>query len=244
VEGHEIAIAPSATLSVQWNARAAQPVSRHSSILLVSSPSAVESLGLPELRGAEREVQALSRLYANARWLRASDTGARSLLEIAPQYDVVHFAGHAVVDLRTPAESKLMLGPAGVVLARDIERTRFARTQLVVLGGCSTSSGRAHRSEGVLSLARSFLAAGVPAVVGTVAPVDDTAAARLLVAFHRAYAAGANPAAALRAAQLEMLHSNDPELSDPVHWALFEVVVGGAGETGGERKETTSWASR
>ena len=47
-----------------------------------------------------------------------------------------------------------------------------------------------------MSLARAFMAASVPSVVGTIARVEDDAAERLLVQFHRAYTKGLDPAAA------------------------------------------------
>src|SRR5262249_47238770 len=131
----------------------------------------------------------------------------------------------------------------GKIRAADIEASRLRRTRLVVLGGCSTGVGEAHRSEGVLSLARSFMAAGVPSVVGTIATVDDHVAAKLLTAFHTAYAGGLDPAAALQSAQLYLLRSTDPQLSKPSAWSVFQVVSVECGRLT-EREENSSWALR
>jgi CHAT domain-containing protein len=78
----------------------------------------------------------------------------------------------------------------------------------------------------VSSLARPFLAAGVPAVVASLWNVGDRATAPLLVAFHRRLRDGRDPLSALRAAQLELLRGPAPALRSPASWAAFEVFGG------------------
>ena len=84
----------------------------------------------------------------------------------------------------------------------QIRTSEFGRVRLLVLSACSTAGGAVERGEGVLSLTRPFLAAGVQQVLATVSAVDDEEAAPLLVDFHTRLRAGETPAAALRAVQL------------------------------------------
>ena len=101
-----------------------------------------------------------------------------------------------------------------------IRESDFGRVRLLVLSACSTAGGAVERGEGVLSLARPFLAAGVRQVLATVSAVDDDVAP-LLVAFHSKMREGATPAAALRAVQLEAYKS---ERSVSLRgWAAFEL---------------------
>jgi CHAT domain-containing protein len=93
----------------------------------------------------------------------------------------------------------------------------------VVLSGCSTAHGQLRRGEGVLSLARPFLARGVPSVVATLWDIPDTSARALFIAFHRARARGVSDLAALRSAQLAMLSSGDPSSRSPRNWASVAV---------------------
>jgi CHAT domain-containing protein len=79
----------------------------------------------------------------------------------------------------------------------------------------------------VLSLARPFLAAGVPAVVASLWEVEDEPTARLLTAFHRHLRGGESALAALRSAQRELLADPDPALRSPAYWAAFELFGGG-----------------
>jgi CHAT domain-containing protein len=110
--------------------------------------------------------------------------------------------------------------------ARDVLALDLRGPRLVVLTACRAAVAGAE-GEGTWTLAHAFLAAGVTTVVANLWEVDDRAGERLAVAFHRHLTAGAAPAAALRAAQLEMLASPDPRDRDPAAWAGFRVVGAG-----------------
>ena len=108
--------------------------------------------------------------------------------------------------------------------AREIYGLRLDRTRLVVLAACDTGNEYIPGSEGATSLARAFLAAGVPTVVASLWSVDDRATAGLFDRFHRFLIAGDDPVDALRKAQLELLHGSDPRDRSPRAWAAFEVI--------------------
>jgi CHAT domain-containing protein len=148
---------------------------------------------------------------------------------------VVHVAAHALGNDADPDLSRLMLAAdpdrhdTGVLFARDLYGRSFDSVQVVVLAACDTASGKLSRSEGPLSLARPFLAGGVPSVVATLWEIEDTSSAELLVRFHRAIASGHRPDEALRDAQIALIQGSDEALRDPRVWAAFEVVGGTAG---------------
>jgi CHAT domain-containing protein len=101
--------------------------------------------------------------------------------------------------------------------------------ELVVLSGCSTALGKKVRGEGLLGLARSFLYAGASRVVASLWMVRDRATAELMAAFYRSYLEqDMTPAAALRAAQVSMLHQ--ARWRDPYFWAAFGLY----GDWGGQ----------
>ncbi|MDP3611356.1 MAG: CHAT domain-containing protein, partial [Rubrivivax sp.] len=64
---------------------------------------------------------------------------------------------------------------------------------------------------------RGFLLAGAPRVLSTGWTVDDAGTAQLMAQFSAALLAGARPAAALRAAQRDLVR----ERPHPYHWAAF-----------------------
>jgi CHAT domain-containing protein len=81
----------------------------------------------------------------------------------------------------------------------------------------------AERPGGVFSLARPFLAAGVPAVLGRQWVVGDRPAAAILASFHLEYRRGSSAVSSLRAAQLAALRAPDPETRSPLSWGAFHV---------------------
>jgi CHAT domain-containing protein len=189
----------------------------------------VAAIRLPD---AEREARDIAELYADPTLLVNEAATKARFVSTAGSYDVVHFAGHAVSNDDYPGLSHLLLAGAngqadGTLFAHEITRMAFDRTRLVVLAACRTSAGRVRRGEGVFSLARPFLAAGVPTVVASLWDVDDRATRTLFVAFHQALGKGAAAADALRAAQLAALANGAGSLGDPFNWASF-AVIGGA----------------
>jgi CHAT domain-containing protein len=106
-------------------------------------------------------------------------------------------------------------------LPDDIAALPLAGTRVAVLSACATGAGAESRGEGVLSLVRPFLAAGVPHVVASLWSVRDDDTRPLMVALHRRLLAGEPPSAALRSAQLEALRSSGGRAGT---WAAFMTV--------------------
>lgn len=179
---------------------------------------------LVNLGGAEREVSLVARYYTRNDVLVGPAATARRFLSDAHLYDVIHFAGHAIVHRREPERSALLFAASpdlpGALTLRQIARMRFDSTRLVVLAACSTLRGRNAAVEGVPSIARGFLIAGVPAVVGTLWDIEDGEAAPLMRDFHHRVARGAPPADALRHAQIAAIRAGQ----GPSTWAAFALT--------------------
>jgi CHAT domain-containing protein len=182
----------------------------------------------PPLPLAEEEVRLVSRVYPNA-VVDAAATRAR-FLERAPSFAIIHFAGHAVVNPQQPLLSALVFQPGEpqLLYVHELDGRSFRNARLVVLSGCETGVA----PQPTMSIAHALLDQSVPSVVYTSWPVPDEAAKEFAIAFHRAIAAGASRAAALRDADLSLLrnHSDHPEW-----WAAFE-ISGADGPLVRERK--------
>lgn len=140
---------------------------------------------------------------------------------------IIHLATHAILDDAHPQLSGVVLsmfdrqGRArdGLLRAHAISNLRLS-AELVVLSACRAADGRDYRGEGLVGLARGFMLAGVPRVVGSLWDSNDKATAELMVRFYRRMVKeSATPAAALRAAQLEMWR--DRRWRHPYFWAGF-----------------------
>jgi tetratricopeptide (TPR) repeat protein len=185
---------------------------------------------LDRLPRARNELADSARLYPASHIYVGSEATASALSNAIGRVDVVHFAGHAVGNPEFPFRSALTVAPepgrVGVLRPTDLAGLSAGRTRIVILSACSTASATTAFGEGALSLARPFLAAGVPDVLGTLWDVDDDAAAALVPRFHRRLRAGVAPSQALREAQLELKSSSDSRLRDYRAWSGF-VVIGG-----------------
>lgn len=229
VRQHAVRYAPSATLLAANLARTQPRFSHSSRILAIGNPAFDRrTFQLPYLPAADGEARRIASLYSNETLLTGPAATDAALQRLAPSFDIVHFAGHAIVGREAPELSHLVLASdgtsEGVVFASEIARWRLARTQLVILSACSTAGGMLSATEGPSSLARAFFAAGVPAVVSSLWAIDDdNDTADFFVAFHNKLAQGVPVAAALQETQIKWL-GDGPTPAHPVRsWAAFQL---------------------
>ena len=156
------------------------------------------------------------------------------------QFDVAHFATHAVFRKTHPELSGLVLaspgnsGPAGVPEgdgggpAKDSLLSFYdvlqikAPLQLVVLNACNSGSGKLLPGEGKLALDNAFLAAGASRVIATLWPVDDEAGSVFMQAFYRSLARTRSPMLSLKEAQEKMVQT--AQWSAPYYWGAFTLT--------------------
>jgi CHAT domain-containing protein len=208
VQEHPLVFAASARLFFRASASQSQ-FDAPPTLLVIANPSADPLTSLPPLPGAEREATDIAALYPGAVKLLRNEATRHKFMDLAPEASVVHIAAHASANEEFPDLSRLFLAPesgaSGVVTVNDLRRLKFQRTKLVVLAACDTASGATFRGEGVTSLARPFLAGGVPQVVSTLWQVDDQTSRRLFTEFHHGYALGLSAAKALQQAQIAVM---------------------------------------
>lgn len=242
IEDYELSVAPTANLYVRSLARQRQLSLRPPRSAVIVGATAFDRQRFPSLRrldGAETEARSVAALYPAAQTL-TNRVATRSglLAALASQPEVLHIAAHAVVNGNQSGFSMLLLAPDveagddGVVYAHEIDDWKLEGTEVAVLAACGTAFGELSPSEGAMSLARPFLAAGVPAIVGSLWRVDDRASGQLMEEFHRRLRAGDTPQRALRIAQLAQLQRGGATAA-PGLWGPFEVIVGGPPIMGG-----------
>jgi CHAT domain-containing protein len=231
VERYAIATSPSAGVFLATRARTKRLPARPSGTALVFANPTIpiaEFGELPSLLASEYEAPRVARRYSRSEVLTGDDATAERFRELAPSHEFIHFGGHGVIKEREPFSSALVCAAtprrAGALTAREIARMNFRSTRGVVLAACSTMTGRNAAIEGVPSLARAFLIAGVPAVVGTLWDIEDGQAASITLPLHEQFARGVAPAEALRIAQIAAIRRRLP----PSQWSAF-ALMGAAG---------------
>ncbi len=243
IAGHEIVNLPSASV-LEVIRREASGRSRAAKSLAVFSDPVFDA-GDPRLGAAGRsgattrferlpysrgEAESIAGLADPARTLKALDFDASRAAVARPDladYRFVHFATHGILDSERPELSGLVLS---LVDRKGEPQDGFLRVHelfnlnlgadLVVLSACRTALGREIKGEGMVGLARAFMYAGSPRVVASLWDVRDVATAQLMTSFYRGMLVGGlSPAAALRAAQIDMWQSGRFEA--PFYWAAF-----------------------
>jgi CHAT domain-containing protein len=231
VRDHAVSYAPSAILLTSNLARVRQRFTRSSKVLAIGNPAFDRrTFQLPYLPAADGEARRIASLYANEKLLTGRDATDAALERLAPAFDILHFAGHAVVGRDAPQLSHLVLASDGrsdgAVFSTEIAQWKLPRTRLVILSGCSTADGKLSATEGASSLARAFFAAGVPEVLSSLWDIDDDDTADFFIAFHSRLAEGVPPSVALRETQIKWLGDG----SNPAHsvrsWAAFQIFGG------------------
>jgi len=143
-------------------------------------------------------------------------------------FRIIHFATHGLLDFQHPKLSCLLLSrfdragkpQDGSLRLQDVYNLKLS-ADLVVLSACQTALGKEIRGEGLIGLTRGFMYAGARRVVASLWNVDDSATAKLMERFYRKMLGPEKlrPAAALRAAQIEMMR--EERWQDPYFWAAF-----------------------
>jgi CHAT domain-containing protein len=217
LERHEVSVCPSSSLLRMCADRAR---SRHRSLTRRGrEPSALviaysDGGRLPHVLHEGRTVRAL---LPGECYLEEQAT--RAVLAAATGHDVLHLAAHGEARLDDPtfAHVKLADGQLSMVDVLNLDLDGA----LVTLSACESGRSVVWAGDELIGLSRGFLYAGASTLVQSLWRVEDGSTARLMEQFYRALRDGQTKGAALRAAQLSLLHGAD---SHPYLWAPFQLV--------------------
>ena len=182
---------------------------------------------LPFTRWEADQILAVARNGSN---LKALDFRANRAIATGGElskYRYVHFATHGYLDTTRAGLSAIVLSlydedgkpQDGFLRTHDLYNLKLP-AELVVLSACETGLGKDVQGEGLEGLTRGFMYAGARRVIVSLWNVNDKATASLM---QRLYAGmlrdGKTPAAALRAAQIELLRT--APWQSAYYWAPF-----------------------
>lgn len=140
----------------------------------------------------------------------------------APQYDIVHHAGHAKAYDRKGNFSFIAFTerPDTLENERLYALEIYGMTlpsEMVVLSGCETGFGTLAPGEGIVGLGRSLAYAGAKSVVLSLWSVQDESTKDFMATFYEYLKSGLTKDSALRRAKLDFLNAGRA----PVQWAPF-----------------------
>jgi CHAT domain-containing protein len=186
--------------------------------------------GFSRLPFSREEADAIAALVPADSLLQAMDFRANRTTAASGElsrYRIVHFATHGLLNGTHPELSGLVLSLVdengkpqdGYLRTHEIFNLQLP-ADVIVLSACQTALGKEVRGEGVVGLTRAFMYAGAQRVTASLWQVDELATAELMKLFYRGMLKDRlRPAAALRAAQVEM--AKQKRWASPYFWAAF-----------------------
>jgi CHAT domain-containing protein/Tfp pilus assembly protein PilF len=158
--------------------------------------------------------------------LTGKDATEKHFKENAHKYGILHFAMHTLIDEEDPLNSKLVFtldndsSEDGLLNNYEIYNLNL-NAKLAVLSACKTGIGKISKGEGIMSLARGFMYAGVPSIVMTLWEIEDNSSATIMDKFYRGLKEGNSISDALRNSKLSYLNESDQLHSHPYFWAAY-----------------------
>ncbi len=175
---------------------------------------------LNQLLGAEEEANKIARLF-NTQALTGNVVTETTVKQRISQARIIHFATQGILEfdgMSIPGE--LAFAPSsqddGWLKSEEIMNLN---AELIILSSCDTALSRI-TGDSVIGLSRSFFAAGVPSVIGSLWSPSDRETVLLMTKFYENLSKNPDKAYALRQAILATM-KNHPE---PRYWAAFTLI--------------------
>ena len=180
-------------------------------------------LQLNSLPWARKEAEMIGRLLG-VQSLLGRNANKQAVLESMHSVSLIHFAAHGyaergeialspVSSCGTPHEEDYLLTMA------DISQVRLT-AKLVVLSCCHSARGQV-RAEGIVGIARAFLASGARAVLAALWAVEDEATMWFMNHFYEHLVRGESASESLHQAMKSM---RENRFSDVKEWAPFMLI--------------------
>lgn len=183
---------------------------------------------LDPIPGTKKEVKALEEHF-HGKFLVDQDANETNFKHLAQsnEFSIIHMAMHGIVDKRNPEYSCMALTKGSkdslvddLLYAYEINLLDL-QANLVVLSACETGYGKYERGEGVMSIGRGFMYAGVPSIVMTLWPLSDGSGPFLIEKLYQGLAEGLPKDQALRQAKLAWIDHAGDKTAHPFFWASF-----------------------
>lgn len=180
---------------------------------------------LQPLPAAQKELEELEKFIDGIFYYKHHAT-EKTFKTKAADYGIIHLAMHGILDQKHPILSSLVFTENSdttednFLQAYEISQLEL-NADLVVLSACETGYGKFQQGEGVMSLARSFMYAGTPAMIVSLWQVNDYCTAIIMQNLYQNLAEGMDKATALQKAKLDFIKTSNSTIGHPAYWAPF-----------------------
>jgi len=149
-----------------------------------------------------------------------------NFLEHAPDNNILHLAMHTIINDSLPMQSKLVFYNdkddrySNYMFTHEIYNLNL-NAAMVVLSACNSGTGDFKKGEGIMSLARGFVYAGVPSIVMTLWEVQDASGSLIMNNYYEQLSQGTTKDVALQQAKLSALKNANMAKSHPFFWSTY-----------------------
>jgi CHAT domain-containing protein len=182
-------------------------------------------LSLANLPYSDQESREVREIFGGKGY-RNSKATKSTFVEEAGNYQMIHLAMHALINDSLPMLSELVFAPekrdtnSNVLHTYEVYGLNL-NADMITLSACNTGSGKLQKGEGIMSLARGFIYAGVPAVVMTLWEVQDKSGYEIMSSFYHHLKAGHPKDVALQKAKIEFIRSSNMLKGHPYFWSSY-----------------------
>ncbi len=189
------------------------------------APAFKNSSELPFLSKSEQEVSAAGK-QLNGISFTGNEASKLQFSRALEENRIVHISTHAGSDTANILDSWIAFNGENKLLTSELLQLE-TKADLVVLNACETGNGKYIAGEGVMSLARGFIASGSNCVITNIWRANHGTNAQIFEQFYLHLKTNAHPAWAMQQAKLDFLNdeSTDNQSAHPRNWAT-PVVLG------------------
>ena len=196
--------------------------------LLVGNPCFKElKKPLDDLPGAQEEVEMIASIL-NTKPLTGRQATKAEVMRGMSSVGLIHIATHGnelageiALSPNPGWASKFPQRKDYILKISDVQAANL-RARLVVLSCCHSGRGRIFKGEGVVGIARAFLAAGARSVLVTLWAIDDEATMVFMKSFYQHLKEGKTASAAIHQSMKSLRESE--EFSEMRYWAPFQLI--------------------
>ena len=227
IESIRIRTVPSLT-SYQLILSASEGHHKKTGALLVGNPCLNQLKKPPtDLSCAQEEVEMIASIL-NTRPLTGRQATKAEVMKRMSSVGLIHIAAHGneltgeiALSPNPGWTSKFPQGKDYILKMSDVQAANL-RARLVVLSCCHSGRGRILKGEGVVGIARAFLAAGARSVSAALWAIDDEATMVFMKSFYQHLKEGKTASAAVQQSMKSLRESE--EYSEMRYWAPFQLI--------------------
>lgn len=181
---------------------------------------------LNNLSGATKEINIIAEKL-NGNVLENTTNFKYDILNSMPDYKIIHFATHSLLNTEKSNYSSLLLGEDTLEAKNKLYSYEISNNQLnadlIVLSACNTGKGKLISGEGVASIARSFNYAGAKSVLVGLWALPDFSTSTIMELFFEELTQN-DKSKALHNAKTRYLNTADEHLANPIFWAGLQLI--------------------